>query len=57
MKIIFQTIIFKFYVNLPGCIQSNISNVVLSGQVNQYFACESQHQHGALDMTADQPGG
>ena len=30
------------------------SNVVLSGQVKQYFACESQHQHGAFnDMTAE----
>ena len=27
------------------------SNVVLSGQVKQYFACESQHQQGTFDMT------
>ena len=26
-------------------------NAVLSGQVKQYFACESQHQHGGFDMT------
>ena len=25
--------------------------VVLIGQVKQYFAYESQHQHGAIDMT------
>ena len=27
------------------------SHVVLTGQVKQYFACESQHQHGAFDKT------
>ena len=27
------------------------SHVVLIGQVKQYFAYESQHQHGAIDMT------
>ena len=27
------------------------SHVVLLGQVKQYFAYESQHQHGAFDMT------
>ena len=27
------------------------SYVVLRGQVKQYSACESQHQHGAFDMT------
>jgi len=28
-----------------------VSNVVLIGQVKQYFAYESRHQHGAFDMT------
>ena len=28
-----------------------VYRLVLSGQVTQYFACKSQHQHGAFDMT------
>jgi len=27
------------------------SNVVLSGQLKQYFACQSQHQHSTFEMT------
>ena len=46
-------VILQSYIVLVRCfhfVTYMQSTVVLSGQVKQYFACESQHQHGAFDM-------